>query len=154
MFNKNSYNWSMSGLIFTALLGLVFLSSIAVADINDQVAQLDFDTATLDDVIAIFGEPLEYRWGGQIYQRDELPVEIYVLFYPDGFLVYMTWDSVHELRFTHPGAGFLFHGQIEIGSSLEDVLAVVGQPTEIVEGQANGNQDGVLYKEPDHFSQD
>lgn len=150
MFRKNWFQFSMPGAVSLVLLVLMLLAgTTATADINDQVAQLDFDTADLNDVIEIFGEPTEYRWGDQIYQRDELPVEIYVLFYPDGFLVYMMWDSVHELRFAHPDAGFLFHGQIEIGSSLEDVLAVVGQPTEIVEGQPNGHQDGVLYKDID-----
>ena len=62
MFKKGCYKWSMLGFIFTVLLGVVLLTGVATADINDQVALLDFDTATLDDVIAIFGEPIRYHW--------------------------------------------------------------------------------------------
>jgi len=146
MFKKSSYNWSMSGLIFTALVGLVFLSSTAVANINDQVAQLDFDTATLDDIIDIFGEPVKYHWAGQNYTRDNLP-NVYIVQYPNEFGIVMVNGHIDELRFESPAAGYLFQGQIQVGSSLGDVISVVGQPTQTIVGQPCGWQDGVLYKD-------
>ncbi len=146
MLKKSSYNWSMSRLIFTALLGLVFLSSIAVADINDQVAQLDIDTATLDDIIDIFGEPVKYHWEGQTYTRDNLP-DAYIVEYSDVFSIPISDGHIDELRFESPD--YLFQGQIRVGSWLYDVLAVVGQPTEMVVGQPCGWQDGVLYRDID-----
>jgi len=146
MLQKSSYNCSLSGVIFTALLGVVFLSSIAVADINDQMAQLDFDTATLDDIIDIFGEPLQYLWGGQTYTRDNLPA-VYIARYPDGFDIVMIGETkISELRFYSPSA-YSFRGELQIGSPLSEVLEVLGQPTETVVGQPIGGEDGVLYKD-------
>ncbi|MHC4638454.1 MAG: choice-of-anchor Q domain-containing protein [Planctomycetota bacterium] len=146
MLKKSSYNWSMSELVFTALLGLILLSSIAVADINDKVAQLDFDTATLDDIIDIFGEPVAYLWGDQTYTKDNLP-NVYIARYPNEFGILMVNGHIDELRFESSAAGYLFQGQIQVGSSLDDVLAVVGQPTETLVNQSWGNEDGVLYKD-------
>ena len=147
MLKKSSYNWSMSGLIFTALTVLVFLSSAAIADINDQVALLDIDTATLDDVIEIFGEPTAYKWSDQAYNKEDLPVAVYCLWYPDSFFIVMQWDSVDEVRFESPTLGYVWTGGIQVGSSLDEVLNVVGQPTETVVGQSIANVDGVLYKD-------
>jgi predicted outer membrane repeat protein len=139
----------MTRLIFMALLGLVFFAGIAVADINDQVAQLDIDTATLDDIIDIFGEPVKYHWGGQTYTKDNLP-DVYIAQYPNEFGIVMVNGHIDELRFESPAAGYLFQGQIQVGSSLDEVLAVVGPPTRTVVGQPIGpvpEQDGTLYKD-------
>lgn len=43
------------------------------SDINAKVDQLDIDTATLDDVIQIFGEPERYLWGNNTFTKDDLP---------------------------------------------------------------------------------
>jgi hypothetical protein len=128
------------------LLALLLVVNVAVADINDQVALLDIDTATLDDVIDIFGEPVEYHWNGQTYTKDNLP-NVYIAQYPNDFGIVMVSGYIDELRFESPAAGYLFQGQIHVASSLNDVLSVVGQPTETVVGQPNGGQDGVLYKD-------
>ena len=121
----------------------------APADINDTVAQLDIDTANLQDVIAIFGEPSEYVWGDQTFDASEVPVAYYCLPYPNGFDIYMRWNYVIELRFQSPETGYVFRGEIEVGLSLEDVLDMVGEPTETVVGGPNGWEDGVLYKDID-----
>ena len=128
------------------LLAMFLVAGIAVADINDQVAQLDIDTATLDDVIDIFGEPVDYAWGDQIYTKDNLP-DVYIARYPNEFGILMDRGYINELRFESPAAGYVWTGGIQVGSSLDDVLAVVGQPTETVVGQSVANEDGVLYKD-------
>ena len=140
MFRKTFYNWLIAGSV------LVLLTTIASADINDQVAQLDIDNAHLDDVIRIFGEPVEYSWGSQIYERDDLPVENYCVCYPNMFCIHMRFDWVMELRFNSPATGYVWTAGIHIGSSLNDVLDVL-PPAGTVIGQPNGWQDGVLYKD-------
>ncbi len=147
MLMKRSFDRSV--LVIMILFGLVFLSGIATADINDQIAQLDIETATLDDVIDIFGEPVEYVWGSQTYTRDNLP-NVYLARYPNSFDVMMASGYISELRFSSSAAGaagYIWTGGIQVGSSLNDVLAVVGQPTETVVGQPIANVDGVLYKD-------
>ena len=146
MSRQNSWKWPATGPVFTTLLAVVLLFSIAVADINEQVAQLDFDTETLDDIIAVFGEPVEYLWLGQTYTRDNLP-DVYIARYPNEFDVVMVNGHIDEVRFESPEAGYLYQGEIQVGSSLEHVLDVVGPPIETVAGRPFVNEDGVLYKD-------
>ncbi len=147
--NKDFWWNSQRRVIFLlALFCVIATGNRAVADINDQVAQLDFDTATLDDIIDIFGEPVKYHWEGQTYTRDNLP-DVYIVQYPNEFGIVMFNGYIGELRFESPAAGYVFQNQIVVGSSLDDVLAVVGAPTETIVGQPCGWQDGVLYKDLD-----
>ena len=125
---------------------LILLTTTASADINDQVAQLDIDTAILDDIIDIFGEPVRYVWGDQTYTRDNLP-DFYIVEYSDVFSIFMANGYIEELRFESPD--YIFQGRIRVGSPLRAVLAVVGQPTETVVGQPCGWEDGVFYKDID-----
>ena len=113
------------------------------SDINAKVARLDIDTATLNDVIEVFGEPEKYVWGQETFTRDNLP-SVYCVAYPNRFLVVMKNGKIDELRFHEPG--YVFAGNLQVGSDLDDVLEVVGQPTKTVEGE-RGWQDGVLYKD-------
>jgi len=146
MFKRNSYNLSAPAVVFVVLMGVVGLAEVAAAGINEQVAQLDFDTAGLDDVIRIFGEPVKYHWGGETYTKDNLP-SVYIGQYPDEFGVVMANGRVNELRFESAAAGYVWTGGIVVGSLLEEVLAVTGQPRETVVGQPCGYTDGVLYKD-------
>ena len=119
-----------------------------ISDINAKVAQLDIDTATLDDVIRIFGEPTKYYWGNKTFSKNNLP-SAYILDYPNGFQVVMNNGQISELRFERPGAGYIYRSKLKVGSLLDEVLEIVGQPTEVLEGQACGWKDGVLYKDID-----
>lgn len=118
-------------------------------DFPQKVAKLDIDKANLDDIIEIFGEPVEYVWGRQIIDRANIPTERYCIKYPDDFHIFMRWDTIVELRFESPAADYIFHNKIRVGSSLDEVLEVVGQPAETVEGKPIGWADGVLYKDID-----
>jgi hypothetical protein len=135
--------------IVAALLigGLSPIRGVA-ADINEQVARLDLDRATLDDVIRIFGEPQSYAWEGKTFTKDSLP-SVYILNYTDAFQVLMIGGKIGELRFQGADCGYAYRGKLRVGSSLEDALAVVGQPASTVEGGHVGGQDGVLYKDVD-----
>jgi len=122
------------------------MPSSQALDINAKVAQLDMDKATLDDVIRIFGEPRKYLWGNEEFTKDALP-DTYVATYRDGFNVCMHAGKVSELRFGGGPADFRFAGKIGIGSTLEEALAVLGQPKKTVSGGELASEDGVLYKD-------
>ena len=112
-----------------------------------KVAKLNIDTAKLDDVIKIFGEPIAYVWCQNTIEKNKIPTDQYCVNYPDDFSIYMNWDKIVELRFSSPFADYSFRDKIRVGSSLDDVLEVVGQPTETVEGEPIGWFDGVLYRD-------
>jgi hypothetical protein len=145
----------MKKVTFAVLAGIVEFIFVGSAfsqpesDINAKVAKLDIGKTTLDDVINVFGEPEKYFWGDQTFTKDNLP-SIYIAAYPDGFSVVIKDGNIHELRFEEIDAGYVFKDKLRIGSSLEEVLDVIGQPTETVVGEALqgvSTRDGVLYKD-------
>ena len=115
-------------------------------DFPEKIAKLNIETANLEDVIRIFGKPKEYVWGNQTFDKKNLP-GWYVVVYPYRFCVYIRGNRIIELRHEGPGTGYIWRGKLRVGSSLEEVLEVVGQPTKTVEGQKNWFEDGVLYKD-------
>lgn len=120
--------------------------TVSSKELNAKIDQLDIDAATLDDVIRTLGEPIEYVWGDQKFTKDNLP-SMYCVVYPHRFYVVMNGGKIEELRHHEPG--YVFRGKLQVGSSLDDVLSVIGQPKETVEGKPNEWQDGVLYKDID-----
>jgi hypothetical protein len=137
--------------VLVSVIVLIFVSpaiSQSESDINARVAQLDIDKATLDDVIRIFGEPEKYVWGGKTFTKDNLP-STYIAAYPDNFSAVISGGKVNELRFEGQGSGYVFKGKLQVGSSLDEVLEVLGQPTGTVVGEALPRiaKDGVLYKD-------
>ncbi len=115
--------------------------------INVKVAQLNMDTATLDDVIRIFGEPERYSlWNNETFTKDNLP-SVYIAWYSGSFRVLMSNGKISELRFAQPGIGYIYKGKLQIGSSLEEAFDVLGKPSKTVVGQPMGVEDGVLYKD-------
>lgn len=69
--------------------------------------------------------------------------------YSDAFNVFIMRDHVVEVRFDSVDVGYAFRNAIRIGSTLDDVLKVLGPPTETVAGQKIGWQDGILYRDID-----
>jgi beta-lactamase regulating signal transducer with metallopeptidase domain len=115
-------------------------------EIAEKLAELDIDKATREDVITIFGKPLEYRWEQEVLKENDLPVR-YVMCYPNRFEILVFADKVIEVRHHEPG--YAFRDTLQVGSSLEEVLKVVGPPTTTIEGEPNAFKDGVLYKDID-----
>ena len=72
---------------------------------------------------------------------------IFIVDYPNGFHVFMKGGRVEEFRHDQPG--YVFRGRLQVGSSLEEVLAVVGRPKKTVEGKPNKFKDGIPYKDID-----
>ena len=136
--------WLIS--IIAVCLGACNLTSAQA--INTKVSQLDINTANLDDVIRIFGEPEKYVWQRNTFTRNNLP-PIYIASYPDDVRILMARGKVDELRFEGPASGYAYRGKLRHGSSLDEVIEVVGQPKEVVQGKEmpRVTGDGVLYKD-------
>jgi hypothetical protein len=115
-----------------------------------KVNQVNINDATVDDIIRILGQPLSYRKGKETFTQDNLP-ERYGMVYPSYFWVFIHKGKVVEFNLGEDCAslGHIFRDRIGIGSSLEEVLDVVGQPVKTVEGQPNKWENGVLYKDID-----
>lgn len=115
-------------------------------DLNAKVERINIDTATREDLIRVFGTPKDYVWNDKHFDEKNLPSD-YIIDFPDGMSVWMSNGQVTELRFTKDN--YTFRGKIRVGSSLDDVVAAIGQPTQTVEDQPNGFFDQVLYKDID-----
>ncbi len=114
------------------------------SDINGKVAQICTGPADFNDVITTFGQPSGYDYGGQSFKLGDLPVERYWVSYPDSINIFMKWDQAYTLEIVD--SAYVLNGKIPMGSLLERVLSIVGQPKETVVGR-RGWEDGVLYKD-------
>ncbi len=137
--------WLIS--IVAVFLGACNLTS--AQDINAKVAQLDINTANLDDVIRIFGEPEKYFWGGKTFTKDNLPSIYITAYYSNSLQIVMGRGKIIELRFEGQDTGYVYKDKLKIGSSLDEVIELLGKPTETVLGKPNKFKDGVLYKDID-----
>jgi len=117
-----------------------------ILSLNEKVAKLNIKTAKLRQIYRFFGEPLEYIWGDETFEKDKLP-ERYIMVYPEGFRIVMVRARIIELRYHEPGYRFL--GKFQVGSSLEDVITAIGRPGKTVGGKPNEAKNGVLYRDID-----
>jgi hypothetical protein len=117
-------------------------------DVNAKLNQLNIGKTTRAELIDLFGKPLSYRYGMQTFEETNLP-ERYTMAYPDGFSVFMIGNHIRNLHFKTPG--YFFHEKIQVGSSVEEVFEVLGQPKETIEGQEKSkiSRYDVLYKDID-----
>lgn len=113
---------------------------------SEKVDKFKIDAATLNDVTKTFGEPVKYASGAQVLNRKNLPRR-YVVVYPSGFSVYMADNKVVELRHEGPKTGYVWHDKLRVGSSLEQAIETLGEPSWTVIGAKNLFLDGVLYKD-------
>jgi len=134
---------------FFVMVTITLLSGAAETNINEKVSQLDMNNATLDDVIRIFGEPDKYVWSRETFTKDNLPSTYIASYNSDEFQVVMSGGTVIEMRFRRGHTGYVYKDKIRLGSSLDDVLAIVGKPERTVVGQASEYEKGVLYKDID-----
>ena len=114
-----------------------------------KLKELGIDTADLKQVKKVFGEPDCYYANNKSLPGDtaskDLPNRFSVV-YGDNLQVQMVdgGKKVVELTCTQPG--YFFAGKIQVGSSLDEVIEVVGRPQETVKGGKLEFKDGVLYK--------
>lgn len=113
----------------------------------ERVARLNIDSADLNQVIAIFGAPTKYIWGDKEFSPEQLPNR-FIAVYPSGFRVFMMNNRIVEIRFEKESK-YAFAGKLAVGATLEEALAVLGQPVKTVEGKPIDWSDtaSVLYKD-------
>ncbi|MGA2140526.1 MAG: tetratricopeptide repeat protein, partial [Verrucomicrobiia bacterium] len=125
-----------------------------LADLDAKIVQLSRPGTTIKDVIRMLGEPGKYLWGDEqtgkpyVFTKNNLP-EVYIAQYPHGVRVLVRNGKVVEFRSEDPGPGFSWRGNLHLGSSLDDVLQVLGPPTETVVGKPLAFAANVLYKDID-----
>ena len=111
----------------------------------ERVAALNIDSAGPKEIKAIFGEPVRYLWGDATYTADALP-DRYIMSYPCGFSVFMMDNRIVEIRHER-GSPYVYRDKLRIGSTLEEVLDLLGAPTETVTGKQNTFKGNILFKD-------
>jgi len=126
---------------------IIILASVGFSqtDINQKLKRLNLKTAELKDVIKLFGEPEKYLWGQEIFQKNHLPA-VYIASYPNGLQFLLNNGKISEIRHEGP-TGYLFKDKLQVGSSLETALEVLGPPTQTVLDKENEYTNGILYKD-------
>ncbi len=139
-------------LAFGLLASLTAPASADAADtpagLDAKIIQLSQPGTTVEAVIRLLGEPEEYLWGKKTFTRTNLPAT-YILRYPQGVHVVVSGGLVNELRCERPGPGFTWQGKLRLGSSLDEVLQVLGPPSETLVGKPLAFTAKVLYKDFD-----
>jgi hypothetical protein len=123
-------------------------ATASTAEIDSKIEQLSRPGLPVEEAIRLLGEPKHYRWGNATFTKDSLP-DIYILQYSGGVRVVINGGYVTELRSEQPGPGFSYRGKLRLGSTLDEVLATVGPPSETVAGKALAFEPGVLYRDID-----
>jgi len=123
----------------------------SMENIDSKIAQLSKPGTTADRAIRVLGVPLRYAWENKSFRKDALP-QNYVMLYPHNVSVSVSGGYVFELRCEGRGGGFTYRGKLHLGSSLDDVLEVLGQPTDTVVGKPidfSARSAGVLFRDVD-----
>jgi hypothetical protein len=116
-------------------------------DFNTKMAKLDVNEGTAEDVIRIFGKPLYYSDDkGNKVDGNSLPLT-YGMFYPEGFSILISENRIAVVHIRR--AGYLFEGEIGVGTSFDNVLKFFGPPDETIESTIRPKkvEAGVLYKD-------
>jgi len=112
--------------------------------LGNAIPQMIPGKSSPQDVIALLGKPVSYLWGNKTFRKDNLP-ETYLMRYPDRFGVMIATKKIREVRIHFPGYHFM--DKIAVGTPVEEVLAVLGQPSRTVTGGKNDFEDAVLYRD-------
>ena len=135
--------------------GMTGIAGEADPEIDAKIAQLNKPGTTVKEAIHVLGEPAGYLWGDDSHVQHgrrlpDKPPPFYVLLYPGAVRVAVYNDRVTELRSQGQGPGFTWRGKLHLGSSLDDVLGVLGRPSETVVGKPlDFSARDVLYKDYD-----
>jgi serine/threonine protein kinase len=118
-------------------------------NIDAKIVRLSRPGTTVKEAIRLLGEPQKYVWGNETFQKNNLP-ERYIALYPGGVQMAVFNGKVFELRSEGQGPGFTYRGKLHLDSSLDDVLELLGSPTETVVGKPiDFSARGVLYRDAD-----
>ena len=115
---------------FLIMVSIWASTGLSQTDINQKLERLDLKTSGLKEIVKLFGEPEKYLWGPKTFQKKDLPA-VYIASYPKGLTFVLNNGKISEIR--HAGqTGYRFKDKLEVGSSLESAIEVLGQPTQTV----------------------
>jgi len=114
--------------------------------LQTRVDALDIDKAGREQIIALFGPPSGYVWSDQTFTPDALP-DNYIMRYPYSLDIWLQKGRIMEVRHGRHGrvSPYVYRGVLRVGSTIEEAVALLGEPTETVAGE-NEFKDGVLYR--------
>jgi RNA polymerase sigma factor (sigma-70 family) len=118
-------------------------------DFPERIRQVIPGETTRHQIVEAFGKPDEYLWGEKTFPEGNLP-DRYVMIYGDLGVNFAVGEyAVWEVRI-HGNRDYSYEGKIHLGSSLEDVISFLGEPSEtIIGGQIDWNRNKVLYRDVD-----
>ncbi|MFC1718377.1 RNA polymerase sigma factor [Candidatus Poribacteria bacterium] len=128
---------------------VIYLRKCEVMDpsINEKLRLITPGETNRNQVLEILGKPDRYVWGSERFSEDKLPDGNYLMAYAAGVSLMMNGNVVREVRI---GACwyYSYEDKIRLGSSLEDVVAFFGEPSETVTGEPlDFRKNRVLYKD-------
>jgi len=94
---------------------------------DDEVFSL-LGSATVDDLLERFREPAEYYYRDFKYAHQHLP-DWFCMGYSGGVVFHIVYGEIMQIDITK--AGYFYKGNIQVGSTLDDVYSVFGPPKEI-----------------------
>ncbi len=134
------------------LLVVIFFIAGCATTINKKVEKIAPGKTTREQVIEIFGKPDKYAWEDETFSEEELPDRVamgasYVMVYEDAGVNFAVSNTVWEARI-ESNKDYSYEGKIRLGSSVEDVISSLGEPSETVTGEPiNWHKNRVLYKD-------
>ena len=111
--------------------------------LQDMVNGFDMPKGTLEVVIRTFGEPDGYYLGRDKLKKNSLP-DYFCMKYKDGFQIWMEHGRIKEFRFEDKPLYTI--GGITTGTSLEQVLNILGKPHKTLIGRECTFEERILYK--------
>lgn len=116
-------------------------------DINEKLKVITPGKTDREQVVEILGKPDRYIWGSKRLSKDNLPDGYYTMVYETGVDLWMDGNAVREVRI-ESSRNYSYEDKIRLGSSLEDVVAFFGMPSETVTGEpVDFHRNRVLYRD-------
>ena len=130
-----------------SMVGSSFSRHKLPEDFPEKIRSVIPGDTTSQQIIEAFGKPDEYIWGEKTFLEGNLP-DLYVMIYGDIGINFAVGEyTVWEIR-VHGNEDYSYEGKIHLGSSVEDVISFLGEPSEtITGGQINWSKNKVLYRD-------
>jgi RNA polymerase sigma factor (sigma-70 family) len=130
-----------------SMVGSSFSRHKLPEDFPEKIRSVIPGDTTSQQIIEAFGKPDEYIWGEKTFPEGNLP-DRYVMIYGGLGVNFAVGEyAVWEIR-VHENEDYSYEGKIHLGSSLEDVISFLGEPSEtITGGQINWIKNKVLYRD-------
>jgi len=111
--------------------------------LQSKIDGFDMDDGDLKSVIRTFGEPERYFWGDKTYKKNNRP-NTYLISYPNGLRILMSNGEIEEFRFEKK-TDYSIAG-ITVGTPLDQVIDILGEPNRTVSGRVCTFEEGVLFR--------